>query len=232
MNYGFLPQSELARALGCAYHRDSVSGDVRCERGLDGKSSVAEVFVVGDAGGLGGAKLALAQGRFAGARIALELDARRLPEPAELTRLEREIRGHCRFQKALWALFAGPRLTTEVATSETTICRCESLTLGALREAVAAGSASLASVKRVTRAGMGRCQGRYCTDSLNTVLDKLQPDAEEAFFAPRPPMKPVPISLVAGRTGAVPEARNLLAATPTGTATPDAPGDRYANICS
>lgn len=210
MNYGFLPQSELARGLGCAYHRDPATGTIRCERDIAGRSSVADVYVIGDAGGLGGAKLALAQGRLAAARIAIELDAPRPPAAAEIAALEREIRGHRRFQNALWALFAGPRLTMELATPATTICRCESLTLGAIEQAVAAGSGSLASVKKSTRAGMGRCQGRYCADSLNAMLG-AQATREDAFFAPRPPVKPVPISLVAGRTGPQPVARDLLA---------------------
>lgn len=213
LNYGFLPQSELARALGCVYRRDPVSGDISCERSLDGRSSQAEVFVVGDAGGLGGAKLALAQGRLAGWRIAADLGAPRPPSLAGITRLESEIRGHQQFQDALWALFAGPRLTTELATAETTICRCESLTLGTLEQAAAEGAGSLASIKKLTRAGMGRCQGRYCSGSLNVILGTSPSKSEDEFFAPRPPVKPVRIGLLAGRTGAEPAPRDLLAET-------------------
>jgi len=224
LNYGFLPQGELARALGCAYRRDAATGDVRSERGLDGRSSVAEVFVVGDAGGLGGAKLALAQGRLAGTRIAADLAAASRPAPQELARLEREIRGHRRFQDALWALFAAPRLMIELASAETLVCRCESLSLGALGEAVAAGSGSLAAVKKLTRAGMGRCQGRYCAGPVNAILGGSAGSADDDFFAPRPPLKPVPIGLLAGRTGAPPEPRDLLAGVAEGGRAGTEPG--------
>ena len=44
----------------------------------------------------------------------------------------------------------------------TTLCRCEEVTCGEVRAAVAAGADSARQVKQVTRAGMGWCQGRVC----------------------------------------------------------------------
>jgi len=76
---------------------------------------------------------------------------------------------------------------------------------------VAAGSGSLAAVKKLTRAGMGRCQGRYFAGPVNAILGGSAGSADDDFFAPRPPLKPVPIGLLAGWTGAPPEPRDLLA---------------------
>lgn len=211
VNYGFLPQSELARALGCTYRRDPASGDLRCEREIDGRSNVPEVFVVGDAGGLGGAPLALAQGRLAGARVAADLDAPRRPGAAEYRQLEGEIRRHRRFQHALWSLYAAPRLTTELASDTTLVCRCESLDLATMKRAVIAGTGDMASIKKLTRAGMGQCQGRYCSESLNAIIGASSKIPVGDFFAPRPPVKPVPIGWLAGRTGAKPEVQELAA---------------------
>jgi NADPH-dependent 2,4-dienoyl-CoA reductase/sulfur reductase-like enzyme len=220
VNYGFQPQSELARALGCTYRPDAASGNLRCDRGIDGRSNVPEIFVVGDAGGLGGAHLALAQGRLAGASVAADLEAPKLPVAEEYRRLEREIRRHRGFQDSLWALYAAPRLTTELADDATIICRCESLDLATVSRAAGAGAASLASVKKLTRAGMGRCQGRYCSDSLTAILGThpAMPDAD--FFAPRPPLKPVPVGWLAGSTGDAPVAQELSAKL--GKAAPEA----------
>lgn len=211
VNYGFLPQSELARALGCTYRQDPVDGELRSERGVDGRSNVPEVFVVGDAGGLGGAHLALAQGRLAGLRVASDLDAPQQPDESECRRIASEIRRHRRFQDSLWGLFAAPRLTTGLATDATLVCRCESLDLGSLKRAAAAtaGTDSMAAVKKLTRVGMGRCQGRYCSASLSAIIGPRQGDPDGGFFAPRPPLKPLSVAWLAGITGDEPEARDL-----------------------
>ena len=42
------------------------------------------------------------------------------------------------------------------------VCRCEDLTLADIRKAIAEGYKTIDEIKRVTRAGMGPCQGRTC----------------------------------------------------------------------
>ena len=58
--YGFLPSVDLARALGCELAGDAVAHNENMQ------SSVAGVFVAGEATGIGGADLALAEGELAG----------------------------------------------------------------------------------------------------------------------------------------------------------------------
>src|SRR5690606_15640703 len=53
VNYGFLPQSELARALGCEFKYDPATGRMTARREVDGRSNIPQVFIIGDAGGLG-----------------------------------------------------------------------------------------------------------------------------------------------------------------------------------
>ena len=62
------------------------------------------------------------------------------------------------------------------------------------------GAQSLGAVKRLTRAGMGRCQGRYCGPVLAAMsADQENVLGEAAFWAPRPPIKPIAIAdIVAG----------------------------------
>ncbi|MBL8778659.1 MAG: NAD(P)/FAD-dependent oxidoreductase [Acidimicrobiales bacterium] len=50
------------------------------------------------------------------------------------------------------------------------LCRCEMVTEGAVREAIARGAHTLDGLKFRTRAGMGRCQGGFCTDRCMAVL--------------------------------------------------------------
>lgn len=52
----------------------------------------------------------------------------------------------------------------------TVVCRCEEITEGEIREAIRRGARSLDGVKRRVRAGMGRCQGGFCTPRVLELL--------------------------------------------------------------
>jgi NAD(P)H-nitrite reductase large subunit len=100
-----------------------------------------------------------------------------------------------RFEAALWALFAAPRLQHELASGDTVICRCEEVSRGRLEAALADGAPSIGELKQRTRVGMGLCQGRYCAPVLAALLAERhdRPLDEHAYFAPRLPARPVSI---------------------------------------
>ena len=50
------------------------------------------------------------------------------------------------------------------------VCRCEQITEGEIREAIRRGARSLDGVKRRVRAGMGRCQGGFCSPRTLELL--------------------------------------------------------------
>lgn len=186
LNLGFQPETGLARALGCAQrYVDQGLGRIETEADAEGRTSIAGVFAIGDGAALGGARVALARGRLAGLAAARDLgfatpdapDARRALARAEA------------FQRALWRIFAPPRFDFAAIPNDTIVCRCEDVTAGALRAARAEGAASLPALKKATRAGMGRCQGRMCSA---TVARLAGTRAEAGFAAPRAPVKPVP----------------------------------------
>jgi bacterioferritin-associated ferredoxin len=52
------------------------------------------------------------------------------------------------------------------------ICRCEEITRGEIKEAIRSGMRSLNGIKRVTRAGMGLCQGQTCQRLVSQILAK------------------------------------------------------------
>jgi NAD(P)H-nitrite reductase large subunit len=76
------------------------------------------------------------------------------------------------------------------------VCRCEEVTKGEIDAALADGAPALGELKRRTRCGMGRCQGRYCGQLLAEHLAATQgrPLDNFALFAPRAPIKPVAIA--------------------------------------
>lgn len=50
------------------------------------------------------------------------------------------------------------------------ICRCEEVTLREIEQAIDDGFVTVKDVKRVTRAGMGLCQGRTCSKTIARII--------------------------------------------------------------
>ena len=75
------------------------------------------------------------------------------------------------------------------------ICRCEEITEDELKKAILNGAHDLDAVKRVTRAGMGLCQGRTCSKIISSYINKLTGIslAEMKQVTTRPPIRPLPI---------------------------------------
>jgi NADPH-dependent 2,4-dienoyl-CoA reductase/sulfur reductase-like enzyme len=198
--FGFVPANEIARALGCRHVYDPPRGHLVAQTGTDGRSSVAPVWIVGDGGGVSGARVAQATGFLAGLEAAADLGhsvPERLAREAVSVRRAR-VRAE-RFQRGLARLYTAPRILDELAEPETIVCRCESVPLATIREAYAGGARASGAVKRVSRAGMGSCQGRYCGALLAELAARENGAAPDEWsgFAPAPPFKPVPLGSVA-----------------------------------
>jgi len=75
------------------------------------------------------------------------------------------------------------------------VCRCEDVTLGDIRKAIREGAVTVDEIKRITRAGMGPCQGRTCRLLIMGELARAlgKPIGEVAPSTYRPPLKPVKI---------------------------------------
>jgi NADPH-dependent 2,4-dienoyl-CoA reductase/sulfur reductase-like enzyme len=201
MGYGLDPANELARLLGCRLSHDAARETFVVERDADGATSVPGVLVAGDGGGMVGAHSAMAQGWLAGCHAARDLGHPAPPIAVAETRRQRaRLARHQRFQSALWTVFRAPRLRHELATPDTPVCRCENVSLAKLEAELDAGITTIGALKRGTRAGMGRCQGRYCGPVLLGLLARRSgaPVTEADAFAPRPPVRPVPLASLAG----------------------------------
>jgi len=192
LGYGFSSSSELARSLGCA-HRFVARGNGTMETvtDTDGRTSLPEVFAIGDGARFAGAQAAMAMGSIAAAAVAADLGLA-APRPS---RARHRLAQAERFQAALWRLFEAAPLEVGAIDARAFVCRCEEVDAGVLREGLKVGQDTPAALKRATRAGMGRCQGRYCAPMLARLCSG-EP-GEFDFFAPRPPAKPVPIRALA-----------------------------------
>jgi thioredoxin reductase len=205
-NEGFEPQNEIARLLGAEMDPDPVFGHLRTRRGETLETSVPGLWAVGDCAGLGGAPAAVVEGRIAG-RAAAAWAAGQGGRAPDQDADQRLLARHRLFQRRLWALYApAPRPLGDLPDA-TIVCRCEEITLGQLRAGLAEGPTHAGTLKRATRLGMGRCQGRYCgpvaaravAEATGRPLDAL------SLFAPRVPIKPVAIGTILAAEGALDE---------------------------
>ena len=79
------------------------------------------------------------------------------------------------------------------------VCRCEEVTAAEIAEVLDEGAGELVEVKRMTRAGMGQCQGRMCSPALAMMLAQRRGISLAAIAPPsiRPPVTPIPVHVLA-----------------------------------
>lgn len=82
----------------------------------------------------------------------------------------------------------------------TIICRCEGITLGEVRKLIQEGYRTVDEIKRISRAGMGPCQGRTCRQLIMQEIAKFTGQKMEDMLMPtfRPPTKPIKLGIIAG----------------------------------
>ncbi|PFG39569.1 NADP-dependent aldehyde dehydrogenase [Georgenia soli] len=197
LGWGFTPQLELPLMLGTETAMGADGGlVVRVDP--DQRSSVPGVLVAGEATGIGGASLAVAEGLVAGAAA-----AGREPDP----RHRRAVLAHRAFARAMHDVYPVPAEWSRWTTPGTLVCRCEEVTAGDLTRACRDLAAEdPREARSLTRAGMGRCQGRVCGWATAAILaDRTGRDVtEEDLLATgrRPLAAPVTLGALAALDGA------------------------------
>ena len=86
---------------------------------------------------------------------------------------------------------------------KTIVCRCEDITLAGIKEAIADGCRTIDEIKRVTRAGMGPCQGRTCRMLIAQELSRHYGVPMEEILMPtfRPTVKPIKLGSFVAEPG-------------------------------
>ncbi len=220
---GLVPQVELLQLLGCRLAFRSERGGWVPEVDATQRTSVPEVYAAGDVTGVDERAVtspdrAQAEGRRAGLAAAAALGAiapdrleallRETPPPAALS----GPRAHDYWRQ--WI-----RATGAAAGGEILACQCEEVTrselvgvqppryLGAASPTMRArnigslsqdGPINPDQVKRLTRAGMGPCQGRRCREQVALILAEAGdvPVDTIPLASYRPPVRPLPLSVL------------------------------------
>jgi len=198
--YGLIPSGRLSRLCRCPQKWDPYLGGWIPEHDEYMETALPGIFTAGDCSGIEGAAVAAEEGRLAAIKICQEL-GRITPEETSrrCSPIFKELRGLRRFESALNSIFATRRGLLARIPDEVIICRCEEVTAGEIRNVIAEGITSINEIKALTRAGMGPCQGRMCAPIITEMvsIETKRPVEEVGFFAPRPPIKPIPLVGVA-----------------------------------
>ncbi|MCT9106845.1 FAD-dependent oxidoreductase [Streptomyces mirabilis] len=180
VGHGMLAHIDLAESLGCRIDGLNVAVDE------EQRTDVPGVWAAGETTGIGGAALSLAEGHIAGRSAAARLTGTR-PDPHTWARAARSRRRAREFFTALDTVYAPPAHWTEQVTDDTVVCRCEEVTAGAVRNAVdELGAGDVRTVKLLTRAGMGWCQGRMCEPAVAGLTGCEQRPARRLLARPVP----------------------------------------------
>jgi thioredoxin reductase len=220
---GLVPQVELLQLLGCRLGFRSERGGWVPEVDATQRTSVPEVYAAGDVTGVDerqvtSAHRAEAEGRRAGLAAAAALGAiaadrlATLLAETPLPAVPAGPRAHDYWRQWL-------RATGAAAGGDILACQCEEVTrdelvgvqppryLGPASAPMRArdigslsqdGPINPDQVKRLTRAGMGPCQGRRCREQVALLLAEAGdvPVDTIALASYRPPVRPLPLSVL------------------------------------
>jgi hydrogen cyanide synthase HcnB len=195
--YALRSETQLADLLGCRFAYAPMHRAHLPERDAAGRSSVPGVYLAGDGAGIMGADAA----EWAGELTALTLLAdHSVGVDTQRARvLQQKLEKLSGFRAGLERAFPFPEDWAAQAPDELVVCRCENVTAGELRRAVAdSGTDEMNRLKALTRVGMGRCQGRMCGVAAAEILAHAtgQPVQQVGRFRGQAPIKPIPIHLL------------------------------------
>ncbi|MGH7119984.1 MAG: NAD(P)/FAD-dependent oxidoreductase [Acetobacteraceae bacterium] len=209
-----VPMSEVFALLGCKIVWHGELGGFVPEVDDEGRTTVSGVYAAGDCTGvtdrgLGDPESAALSGRRAARAAARDRGGDMMPLP---------MTGRAR----LYDRTLNSRSWLEAhldAADETMICRCEGVSRGdllgvrpprylrydtqklAVRDLYSLGSEGPVNqdqVKRLTRVGMGACQGRRCREQVHLILTLHgnQPPGSVAMPSYRAPLRPLPLAVL------------------------------------
>jgi thioredoxin reductase/bacterioferritin-associated ferredoxin len=166
---GVIPRTQILNSMGAKHLWDPVQRYWYPDVTECGATTIDGVYLAGDAGYVHGGDASIIKGTLAGIDAARHLGvitkseaAFRSKESLKKLRLTRFARGFLRY------VFA-PNPNIFDVPDNTTVCRCESVTAGEIRQVVLEGNSDVNEVKLYSRCGMGPCQGRMCGSALAEI---------------------------------------------------------------
>lgn len=168
--YGLIPNVELGALIGCRLDERSgshshISVDDEC------RTSVPNVYAIGEANGIGGKQKALADGHLVGSLLA-HASAQVIAHATRARIRERD------YASALARAFDCRTLDVTAALDDATlVCRCENVSWQAIKQ-----HDNWRDYRLMERCGMGFCQGRVCEGALVLLTGTCRNDWRAPVF--------------------------------------------------
>ncbi len=188
-----IPRVQVPSALGVDLAWDKVQRYWYPKTDLYGRTNVNDIYITGDAGTVDGGEVSIGKGYISGIAIAKDLGiiSEQEAKSREKSSLQK-MKTTARARKYLRYVFAPKKEIYNLA-DDVLICRCENVTVKDIKEAVKEGFHSSDEVKRMTRIGMGACQGRMCGNALAEIIaQELGLEADKVgMLRSQQPFRPV-----------------------------------------
>lgn len=199
VNEGIVPNTSLLRQVGCKHTWDPVQRFWHPDVAIDGRTNLPTVFVAGDGNFVHGAKSAEYKGKLTALTILKEMHRISKTEFQELVQPVRDILALDISPRPFIDKMYAPRPNLFGIPDDTTVCRCEGVTAGKIRDMVQDGYTDHNEIKAIIRCGMGPCQGRMCGSAVFELIaegSSLEPENIRQHRL-RPPIKPVSLQELA-----------------------------------
>ena len=201
IGYGFTAQAELAAMAGCEI-RPTADETLAVVIDDEQRTTRPRVFAAGEITGVGGSQLAVCEGELAAAGVIRAARSAAVapagPGLADISRLRHRRDRLRRFAIALHEVYPVPTGWLDELEPTTVVCRCEEVTAAEIGDAVALAATDPRTVKLLSRAGMGWCQGRVCGYATAALTARLTGGALNLTgSAGRPVAGPIPLGLLA-----------------------------------
>ncbi|MFD9425029.1 NAD(P)/FAD-dependent oxidoreductase [Streptomyces sp. NPDC060054] len=220
LGHGLEPRTGLATSLGCAT-RERADGTHGVVVDAQLRTTVPGIWAAGETGGIGGVQLALVEGELAALSVVrlTRAEATRHSDgglPRRAVALHRSRTRMRAFAEVMGAAHRPRPGWRQWLSGDTEVCRCEEVTADRILTSVSElGAGDARTVKLLTRAGMGWCQGQTCGFAVRELIG---PAASGAGPGRQALACPVLVSVLAGHPPATGAAGDSDAAETAGGA--------------
>ena len=197
LGYHLRPETQLADLARCHFYFDPSTRQWLPQVDPDGRTSVSGVYLAGDGARIRGANAAESSGRLAA--LAVLQDLGQAPAVDTVAALRGSLEKLHRFARGLSQAFPWPAQQAGRLSDDTVVCRCESVSVGELRQVIQqTGACESNRAKAFSRVGMGRCQGRYCGHAAAEIIAHAAnvPIEQVGRLRGQAPVKPLQIAAV------------------------------------
>lgn len=216
MAFGQVPNIELGAVAGCAHEFDAARSGWAPRLDERMETSIPGIFAIGDAAGVSEVALIDEQVAVRQAQVAVTAIAAR--EGLEMTSVPQAAPCSATSSKSVYPPALWLQSLVDAGGMDVMVCQCEEVSRrellevraprylcrgasspdNAVRTLVADGKASQDMLKRMTRVGMGHCQGRRCREQ-SAMLVANAADLPLSSVTPgsyRIPVRPLPLAIM------------------------------------